>query len=696
MILYCQRKFQTWPGGFSRLNFLYSQMEAKMGKQNSKQSQYKSDGEPNLIDVREALSQEGYSPEVIENYQSLTQKDLRLAEIYRLSELKSQISAGDRQIILNPVQASVNKKGEVWVNVLVEVNKKGVARKLKKFIKFRGRTKRYVAGRVLASRLPELLSLVSRVQAAKPIAPLEYVTIPRSIQADPVSLSALPLNLGEAGINGNNVIVGIIDFGCDYRHPNFIKQNNTTRLLYLWDQNGKGGKKPKGFAFGNEYDANDINDALNGFKPPLKYSPENDAHGTHVMDIAAGSSPNYPGVAPDADLIFVHLGKPTNPKEEELKTLGSSSNLLDAVRYIFGKADELNKPAVVNISLGANGGNHDGTSLVESAFDDLLNEKPGRAIVIAAGNSYDDKIHAKGKITTNGEIHQSQILEWFILNHVEPHVIEDDLAWGFRQELEIWYDKDTELTVKLFDPTNALIGECPLGETRSTSIAGVATQPVIISHLPPDQSPGEDENHINIFIDNHYRRLNLGGWKIQLSHALPAPQNDTGFNAWIERNDIYPSRFSSEGSQPDHTINSIGNAKLPIVVGAYNAREAGFPICYFSSGGPSRNKDKNFTQKPELSAPGWNIFSARANDSAGGGFDASGTSMAAPHVTGLIALMFQAARDHRVPSKILSMPEIRQILRNTADRNPPENGAHDPRYGFGRVNGFNAISMAIQ
>jgi subtilisin family serine protease len=669
-------------------------MEAEMKEQKGKQSQYKPDDGLILRDILEVLDREGYPQEVIENYHSLTRKDLHLAEIYRLSALKSQIPAGDRQITLTPVQASVNKKGEVWVNVLVEINKKGGVRKLRKFMKVQGHTKRYISGRVPASKLPELLSRVNRIQAARPIAPFEYITIPKSIQADPVSLSALPVAPGQEDINGHDVIVGIVDFGCDYKHPNFIKQDNSTRMLYLWDQNGKGGKKPDGFTFGNEYDANDINNVLKGANPPLKYSPENDAHGTHVMDIAAGSSPDYPGVAPGADLIFVHLGKPTDPKEEELKTLGSSSNLLDAIKYIFGKADKLNKPAVINISLGANGGNHDGTSIVESAFDELLNEKSGRAIVIAAGNSYDDKIHARGTITTEGEIHRSQTLEWFILNYVAPHITKDDLAWGFRQELEIWYDKDAELTVKLFDPTNALVGECPLGETRSTSIPNVATQPVIISHLPPDQTPGEDENHINIFIDNHYRGLNLGGWKIQLSHALPGTQNDTNFHAWIERNDVYPSRFLPAGSQPDYTLNNIGNASLPIVVGAYNAREAEFPICYFSSEGPSRNKD--FTEKPELSAPGWNIFSARANDPAGGGFDASGTSMAAPHVTGLIALMFQAARDCRVPSKILSMSEIRQILKDTVDKNPPANGGHHPRYGFGRVNGLNAIRMVIQ
>lgn len=205
-------------------------MEAKMGKQNNKQSQYKSGGEPALTDILEVLKQEGYSPEVIENYHNLTRKDLHLAEIYRLSALKSQIPAEDRQITLNPVQASVNKKGEVWVNVLVEINKKGGVRKLRKFMKVQGHTKRYISGRVPASRLPELLSLVTRVQTAKPIAPLDYVTIPRSIQADPVSLSPLSVNPGQVEINGHDVIVGIVDFGCDYRHPNFIKQNRLSRF----------------------------------------------------------------------------------------------------------------------------------------------------------------------------------------------------------------------------------------------------------------------------------------------------------------------------------------------------------------------------------------------------------------------------------------------------------------------------------
>jgi hypothetical protein len=56
----------------------------------------------------------------------------------------------------------------------------------------------------------------------------------------------------------------------------------------------------------------------------------------------------------------------------------------------------------------------------------------------------------------------------------------------------------------------------------------------------------------------------------------------------------------------------------------------------------------------------------------------SGTSMAAPHVTGLVALLMQAA------GRPLSTAEIRQAVIDTARSNPPAGGEWDPRYGHGR------------
>ena len=40
----------------------------------------------------------------------------------------------------------------------------------------------------------------------------------------------------DTGLDGSDVIVGIVDSGCDFKHPNFLDKKGETRLLYLWDQ----------------------------------------------------------------------------------------------------------------------------------------------------------------------------------------------------------------------------------------------------------------------------------------------------------------------------------------------------------------------------------------------------------------------------------------------------------------------------
>ncbi len=60
----------------------------------------------------------------------------------------------------------------------------------------------------------------------------------------------------------------------------------------------------------------------------------------------------------------------------------------------------------------------------------------------------------------------------------------------------------------------------------------------------------------------------------------------------------------------------------------------------------------------------------------------SGTSMAAPTVTGVVALILSEARAQGIS---LDIDQIRTILERTARHNPPRRQGWDPRYGHGRV-----------
>lgn len=641
---------------------------------------------PQLYSPEDILHQEGYPDNVIENYTRLLQVDMHLAEFYRLANAPATSLEGNK-IRVNPIQASVDSEGKILVDVLIELKDEISAKELYGIMQIHGATGRLVAGRIYADRAPQLLEKALRIETSRPVAPTLEKSVP-AIQADPAALvGAFPTEFRSKKLNGQGVIIGIIDHGCDFKHCSFRK-GNESRLLYLWDQTGSGNHPPAPFNYGIEYNQNQINQALQTQDPytALGYTPGMGAHGTHVMAIAAGSSDKFAGVATGADLIFVHLGKAAKPAgtnqepaDEEFKSFGSSWNLFTAVLYILEKADQLNKPVVINISQGMNGGPHDGTTIIETLFDEVLTKK-GRAIVIAAGNSRNNDIHISGEVPPQ----IPQTILWRINKKSPP-------ASEVHHEMEIWYDRNGALTVQIFSPQNTLLGECSLGEEKIVSSGDGVHFPILIRNMRPDSIPGEDENLINILLDDRaFNQTDGQVWKIVLAQN-PAANANVHYHAWIERNDPAQSSFAT-GSQSAYTLNTIGNATLPIVVGAYDARTPPFRILPDSGEGPTRHKQIN--AKPDICAPGWHIISARAQT--GCKYMAlSGTSMAAPHVSGVIALMFQAARDWKNPSQLLSCSEIRDVLITTADNNTSTEG-YQPQYGFGRVNAVKALKKILK
>jgi subtilisin family serine protease len=478
------------------------------------------------------------------------------------------------------------------------------------------------------------------------------------IRATPEQIAAaFPTAMPE--INGSGVIVGIVDYDCDFAHKNFRHDDGNTRLLFLWNQRGGGGGgPPAGFDYGVEYDAAAINRALKASDPygDLGYRPGKKGHGTHVMDIAAGNgrATGNPGVAPKADLIFVHVA--TDDYKDD-QTLGDSRHLVEGVIYIFEKAAALGRQAVVNTSLGTHGGPHDGTTLVEEAFDLLLDEG-GRAIVQSAGNYRTKRIHARGLIPAGA----TEQLSWATAR-------DDETA----NELEIWYDGEQRLDLRLGTPNGKWFQPISL-DNRVHTMRFKETNELAgrIIHRRSDLSNAD--NQIDILFD---KRL-YGPWTVELKNT---GGEDVEFHAWIERDHRdYQSTFGST-SDPRTTTGSIACGRKSLVVGSYDPSRSGRPLSSFSSEGPTRDG----RSKPDVSAPGHKISAARCltQDQT----TMSGTSMAAPHVTGLVALLMQKA------GHPLTMDEIRTAVIDGARRNPPPAGAWHPRYGHGRVDAVASLGL---
>lgn len=112
-------------------------------------------------------------------------------------------------------------------------------------------------------------------------------------------------------------------------------------------------------------------------------------------------------------------------------------------------------------------------------------------------------------------------------------------------------------------------------------------------------------------------------------------------------------------------------------------------IANFSSWGPVTYAGEVYV-KPDIAAPGVHIFSSVR----GGGYDSSsGTSMAAPHVAGAVALLLSA-----VPAFRGDVDKIEKILTGTAEPKP-DSSCGDPGppnnvWGWGILDAFSAVASA--
>jgi subtilisin family serine protease len=472
---------------------------------------------------------------------------------------------------------------------------------------------------------------------------------------------------------GRGIVVGAVDWGFDFAHPDFRHRDGTTRILALWDQ--RGGKRPdspKPFGYGVVHDREAINRALKEKDPyqALHYHPADadtgiGSHGTHVVSIAAGTGGERrpEGIAPEADLVLVH-NAPFD--EEESGKLGDSVTLLEGLDFIARTAGD--RPWVVNTSLGRHGEQHDGSTLIEQGFDAAVTGAPGRAICMSAGNYFDKRIHASGQLRPT----QSRTFVWEINQGPNP---------TDNNQLEVWYSWQDKFEAAVRSPDGSIVTRAKIGDRAKLMVGGKEVGNV----YHRGQEPNNLDNHIVIFL---YKEAPAGAWEVTL---IGDDVIDGRFHAWIEREVACPrcqSHFRAQDADPRSTTGTICNGRRTIAVGAFDNHDPEQRLGHFSSAGPSRDG----RLKPDLCAPGVSVLAARStprdnHDGVSLVTRMSGTSMAAPHVTGTVALMFQAA-----PRKLRIEETHNLLLENTRRVAVPEE--IPDRIGIGFLDVREAVEAA--
>ncbi|WP_433935752.1 S8 family serine peptidase [Sorangium cellulosum] len=496
------------------------------------------------------------------------------------------------------------------------------------------------------------------------------------------------------GADGKGVVVGVVDTGIDVTHPDFRDENGKTRIRWLLQAGSPRGLQPSlEQTYGCDDPAQspcaivsdaDIDAMLAKNEPELLRDIT--GHGTHVASIAAGNGgpmvserPRYVGVAPAATLI---VAAPSRPGEGF-----DDPDILKAVQFIFDRADELNMPAVVNLSVGSDFGPHDGTSPLEAGLAAMVGSAhPGRAIVVAAGNSgalYE--VDGVGPMGIHTEAHVSP--------HAETRVpIRTPSASSGQGYVWITFRPGDEVSVGLEGPGgDAWIGLVDPGHDAGYTGDDGETTGAVINRLANGKSPiTADTNSAVVAFSGAWKagefaiRLKGRGdaqlWVTGLGDVSPSHDLGLQFTRGIKQGTINVPASHPGLLAVGCTINRVrwkpqGSSDSVLLMNLDGEAIHEDSACYFSAAGPTPFG----VAKPEISAPGGLVAAAMASgvdprDGHGGLFDmpgcpddvpcfvvddfhaiASGSSMSAPQVAGAIALLFQIDPN-------LSQAEVTEVL----------------------------------
>lgn len=431
-------------------------------------------------------------------------------------------------------------------------------------------------------------------------------------------------------LTGKGVLVAVIDSGISYYNRDFRNADGTTRIRYLWDQ-----------VLGREFDAQQINEALGtGSRQEAEQlvpSIDTSGHGTAVAGIAAGNGGEgglaYAGVARESELIIVRLGSP------RADSFPRTTELMRALTYVVNKAVELAMPVAVNLSFGNTYGAHNGTSLLER-FIDNVSEIGRNVVCVGSGNEGASGGHV------GGSMRQQETGNSISTNLVDS--IDADVTGGGRRvemtvgtyerglNVQLWKEYVDRYLVTVMSPS----GERFQADTDRPGKQTYRLQQTEILFYNGEPAPymTAQELYFDFLPAEGSRYLDQGVWTFTLQPLRIITGNYT-FYLPSEAVRSADTRFVR--TTPDVTLTIPSTAVKVVTVGAYDPVYESYAD--FSGRGylyqdQVNGRTSDAFVKPDLVAPGVGVL---APDRNGGYSPVTGTSFAAPFVTGAAAVLMQ-------------------------------------------------------
>lgn len=462
---------------------------------------------------------------------------------------------------------------------------------------------------------------------------IEYVEKPKrlffsDLQGSTASCFA-PGSALYSELSGQGVLVAVIDSGISYWNTDFRRADGSTRIRFLWDQ-----------VLDREFSAEEIDAALaaGSRQAALQLVPSIDTsgHGTAVAGIAAGNGGErgaaYAGIARESDLLIVRLGMPRSD------SFPRTTELMRALTYTVNKARELAMPLAVNLSFGNTYGAHNGSSLLERFLDNV--SEIGRTVIcVGSGNEGASGGHVGGSLQTD----RSSGSVTNLVNQNDTSVTDQDAvvemtvgAYETGLNVQLWKEYSDRYLVTVVSPS----GEVFLADTDQPGkqIYQLGQTQILFYNGEPAPYMTGQELYFDFLPAVGNRYLDQGVWTFRLRPLRVVTGNYTFYlpSATVRSAD---TRFVRP--TPDVTLTIPSTASGVITVGAYDPVYESYAD--FSGRGylyqeqvNSRTSDAYV--KPDLVAPGVGVI---APDREGGYSPVTGTSFAAPFVTGAAALLMQ-------------------------------------------------------